>query len=82
VQGGSSRGYIGEEEHLLDINTFNIIGSLYRHPIASIVELSSSLSMRRTEYLQRCIIGKEFDITINIINNIVYVYKEQERAQH
>jgi hypothetical protein len=25
--------------------------------------------------MQRCIIGKEFDITIKIINNIVYVYK-------
>jgi hypothetical protein len=25
---------------------------------------------------------EEFDITIKIINNIVYVYKEQERAQH
>jgi hypothetical protein len=24
-------------------------------------------------YIQRCIIGKEFDITIKIINNIVYV---------
>jgi hypothetical protein len=32
--------------------------------------------------VQRCIIGKKFDITIKIINNIVYVYKEQERAQH
>jgi hypothetical protein len=32
--------------------------------------------------IQRCIIGKEFDITIKIINNIVYVYKEQEKAQH
>jgi hypothetical protein len=33
-------------------------------------------------YIQRCIIGKWFDITIKIINNIVHVYKEQERVQH
>jgi len=50
VQSASSTGYIGDEEYLLDINTFKIIGSLYRHPIASIVELSSSLAKRRTEY--------------------------------
>jgi hypothetical protein len=32
--------------------------------------------------VQRCIIGKEFNITIKIINNIVYVYKEQESVRH
>jgi hypothetical protein len=30
-------------------------------------------------YIHYAKIGKEFDITIKIINNIVYVYKEQER---
>jgi hypothetical protein len=38
---------------------------------------------RATDVNTHChIIGKEFDIIIKIINNIVYVYKEQERAQH
>jgi hypothetical protein len=49
--------------------------ALYRYP-------SCILILFIDYYIQRCIIGKEFDITIKIINNIVYVYKEQERAQH
>jgi hypothetical protein len=32
VQGGSSTGYIGDKDYLLEIKTLKIIGSLYRHP--------------------------------------------------
>ena len=32
VQGGSSTGYIGDKDYLLEIKTLKIIGSVYRHP--------------------------------------------------